>query len=315
MKSYNVKDLQQLSAKYNFIRDNLEKVLRLSEILKYISTSNTLKGYLALKGGTAINLIFSEIPRLSVDLDFDFCANTDREGMMGAREQISAEILAYMQSEGYTLSPSSKNPHSLDSWAFSYINAGRNRDNIKIEINYSMRQHVLPLVQTDTSIAFIPPMEITSLAPTELYGSKIKALLERAAARDLFDVYNFLHCGLLKKIDKDMLRKIVIFYQVVGGENIPNEQCDTGVIDHLQFKHIRAQLLPMLRKGTYFNFETVKSEVKQFISELMVLTESEKMFIRSFADKEYHPEYLFESVEIIERIKEHPMALWKITQE
>ncbi len=55
---------------------------------------------LALNGG--INLIFSEFPRLSVDLDYDFCANTDREGMMVAREQINSEILAYMHSEGYT---------------------------------------------------------------------------------------------------------------------------------------------------------------------------------------------------------------------
>ncbi len=311
MKSYNVKDLQQLSVKHNFIRDNLEKILRLSEILQYINTSETLKDALALKGGTAINLIFSEIPRLSVDLDFDYCAHTDREGMLVARSQINAEILAYMQSEGYTLSPNSKNPHSLDSWAFKYTNAGRNPDNIKIEINYSMRQHVLPLMQTDTSIAFLPPIRITSLAPAELYGSKIKALLERAAARDLFDVYNFLHCGLLGQTDRELLRKIVIFYQAVGGENLPTEHCDTSLIDRLQFKHIKAQLLPMLHKGTYFDFEIAKAEVKDFISELICLTENEKRFIKAFAAKEYHPEYLFGSDDIIERIRNHPMAVWK----
>ncbi len=315
MKSYNIKDLQQLSTEHNFIRDNLEKVLRLSDILNYINTSETLKGLLALKGGTAINLIFSEIPRLSVDIDFDYCADTDKEGMASARERISEEILSYMRSEGYTLSPSSRNPHSLDSWAFNYINAGRNRDNIKIEINYSMRQHVLPLIETKTTIAFIPPMAITTLHQTELYAGKIKALLERGASRDLFDVYNFLHCGLYKPTDKDLLRKIVIFYQAVGGENPPSEICDTCTIDSLQFRHIRAQLLPMLRKGTYFDFETVKSEVKDFVNELMSLTDNEKRFIQSFNNKEYHPEYLFDSVDIINRIQSHPMALWKTSQQ
>ncbi len=194
MKLYNIRDLQELSARFNFIRDNLEKVIRLTEILKYINTSETLRGSLALKGGTAINLMFSEIPRLSVDLDFDYCANVDRDGMMAAREHINEEILAYMQSEGYVLAPNSKNPHSLDSWAFSYINAGSNKDNIKIEINYSMRQHVMPLRQTEIAIGFVPSIRITTLAVEELYGSKIKALLERAAARDLIDVYNFLCC-------------------------------------------------------------------------------------------------------------------------
>ena len=311
MKLYNIRDLQKLSARFNFIRDNLEKVIRLTEILKYINTSEMLHGSLALKGGTAINLMFSEIPRLSVDLDFDYCADVDRDGMMTAREHINKEILAYMQSEGYVLAPNSKNPHSLDSWAFSYINAGGNKDNIKIEINYSMRQHVLPLRQTETAIGFIPSIRITTLAVEELYGSKIKALLERAAARDLFDVYNFLSCGLYEKVVRELLRKIVMFYQAVGGEALPQEECNTSVIDHLQFKQIKTQLLPMLRKGTFFDFKTAKSEVKKFIAELMLPNESERRFIREFCSKEYHPEYLFDDEAIIGNIKNHPMALWK----
>lgn len=141
-----------------------------------------------------------------------------------------------------------------------------------------MRQHVLPLVQTITKIDFIPTINITTLHPTELYGSKIKALLERGAARDLYDVYNFIHSSLLEKTDNDLLRKIILFYQAIGGDGVPNEQCDTSKIDHLQFKHIRAQLLPMLRKGTYYDFETAKTEVKHFLLNLMTLTENERPY-------------------------------------
>ncbi|MCQ2603148.1 MAG: hypothetical protein MJ193_04395 [Clostridia bacterium] len=55
MKTYNRKDLDQLSLKTGFIRDNLEKVLRLIDILAFINDENTLKDTPALKGGTAIS--------------------------------------------------------------------------------------------------------------------------------------------------------------------------------------------------------------------------------------------------------------------
>ena len=67
--------LIELSNKTNLIKDNLEKVLRLSEILKFLNEDSKLKGKLALKGGTAINLTAVTLPRLSVDIDLDYTNN------------------------------------------------------------------------------------------------------------------------------------------------------------------------------------------------------------------------------------------------
>ena len=89
--------------------------------------NDDLKGKVVLKGGTAINLTVFDMPRLSVDIDLDYCCN------------------------------SSKNTHALDSWVFSYLNAGGNRDNIKIEINYMMRAHILEPLTRKTSVPFIMP--------------------------------------------------------------------------------------------------------------------------------------------------------------
>ena len=50
---------------------------------------------------------------------------------------------------------------------------------------------------------------------------------------------------------------------------------------------------------------------KDFLSKLLVLTESEKEYVREFNDKKYIPELLFEDKEMVNRIKFHPMALWK----
>ena len=56
----------------NFVRDTVEKVLRLADILDYLNNNLLTKDTLALKGGTAINLTVFNLLRLSVDLDFDY---------------------------------------------------------------------------------------------------------------------------------------------------------------------------------------------------------------------------------------------------
>ena len=74
---YSKQYLVDLCSKTNFIKDNLEKVLRLNEILIFLNSDGELKGKLALKGGTAINLTAVNLPRLSVDIDLDYTINID----------------------------------------------------------------------------------------------------------------------------------------------------------------------------------------------------------------------------------------------
>jgi len=43
----------------------------------------------------------------------------------------------------------------------------------------------------------------------------------------------------------------------------------------------------------------------------MLLTKDEKAFLDKFENGEYISELLFEYKEILDRIKEHPMVIWK----
>lgn len=63
---YSKLDLDILALRSGFIRDNLEKVLRLCEILQFITDNPLTVANLALKGGTAINLVVLDMPRLSI---------------------------------------------------------------------------------------------------------------------------------------------------------------------------------------------------------------------------------------------------------
>ncbi|MEW6622134.1 MAG: nucleotidyl transferase AbiEii/AbiGii toxin family protein [Bacillota bacterium] len=62
----------RLSEKTGFHKDIIEKAHRLMFILEYINGNAFLRDRLVLKGGTALNLTVFNLPRLSVDLDFDF---------------------------------------------------------------------------------------------------------------------------------------------------------------------------------------------------------------------------------------------------
>ena len=81
--SYTKKGLRVLMESTGYPMASIEKTMRLLELLRVINEDAFLSENLTLKGGTAINIIhYSEIPRLSVDLDFDLARNTPKEEML-----------------------------------------------------------------------------------------------------------------------------------------------------------------------------------------------------------------------------------------
>lgn len=311
MPTFNRQQLSSLATETGFLRDNLEKVIRLTGILHFIDNNPFLTNRLALKGGTAINLTIFQMPRLSVDIDLDYCNDCDRETMLEDREKINALLASYMTTQGYTISPSSKSPHSLDSWVFGYINAGGNRDNIKIEVNYSMRCHIFPPQKSHVAISFLQQFIVNVLSPVELFGSKIKALIERRACRDLYDVYQMIHQETIPAYQFDALRKTVLFYLVVGASEPPQHTYSFQSIQAIQYRQIRATLIPVLRKKERFDYEEAKTTVIGFLEELLKFKADELLFIDTFRQGLYRPELLFDDIDIIQRIRNHPMAIWK----
>ena len=163
---------------YGFTRDTFEKVLRLKEILVYFNTQEYLVRHLVLKGGTAINLTVFNMPRLSVDIDMDYTPNDSRGDMLKARKQIADIIKEYMEREGYSQAPTSRFSHSLDAFYYNYINAGGNKDMIKIELNYSLRTHIFePIYQDILNEVFKSDIKIRTVEPIEIFAAKGNALI------------------------------------------------------------------------------------------------------------------------------------------
>ena len=312
MPIYNKQTLGNQAKELGFVRDTLEKVYRLTDILKFINSSPLLKDNLALKGGTAINLIIFNLPRLSVDIDLDFTNNISREEMLNLRSRITETLGKYMVANGYELSPKSKTPHSLDSFIFSYTNSAGVKDNVKIKINYSLRAHVLPCKSSRAkTLEIFDDITIRTLDPKEIFASKIIALLTRAAPRDLYDLNNMVFFGLFDESELSLLKKCVVFYAAIATETTPL-QFTFEKINSITSYAIRTQLNPVIGRLDSFELSVAQKRATEFLTDLLVLDEKEKQFLMAFSKKQYQPEILFGDSEILDRIKNHPMALWKM---
>ena len=305
------RELNNIAKEHRFVRDTLEKMIRLAEVLTYLNNELFLSESLALKGGTAINLTIFNLPRLSVDIDLDYCKNVTKEEMLADRKIINELIGKYMFAKGYALSPKTKNHHALDSMVYEYINSGRVKDNIKIEINYMLRCHIFPPIKSVFELPWSnQAYTVTSINPIEIFSAKTVALLNRSAPRDLYDIYNMFKYKMIKREQEPLFKKGVMFYSAISSQQIP-ERFEYDILENITPFRIKTELLPVLRGGEYFDYEYVRESVRDSLSKILIPNEKEMKFWNEFKEGEYQPEYLFEDIEIINRIKKHPMAIWK----
>lgn len=270
-----------------FVRDTFEKVCRLADVLDFIQKDELLSTALALKGGTAINLTIFNLPRLSVDIDMDFSENVPREEMLAIRKQITERISKYMTAAGYHLSQKSKTYHALDSFVYEYQNTGGMKDNLKIEINYMLRCHVLAPVRRTVNLPWLEQeLTVLSVDPLEIYGSKIVALLNRAAPRDLYDIHTMMEYGLFDESQEPMLKKCVMFYSAIGSDSVP-DQFHFEQIASVSQQRVKTDLIPVLRRGTWFDAQQAHEQVIAYLEKLLIPDERELSFWTSFGQQEY----------------------------
>lgn len=301
--------LSKLSNRLGVVRNTLEKVLRLTDILRFINSNDILKGNLALKGGTAINLLYSNLPRLSVDIDLDFAHNLDKDDMLKNRESIKEELTSYFASEGYIQSKHSRYSYALDSFVVAYTPSGGGSDNIKVEINYSMRSHILPLEYKLIDLGVVEnPFSILTVSKIEIYAGKINALLSRNQIRDLYDIYQMIDKNLIVFHEVEMLKNIVLFYRYIQNESLEiNEDFNSKFTRR---SHVR-DLLPVLRKGDPFSLDDAMIRVLEFINEITNYDENQFNFIKSIETDNPRFDSLFKDEAMLENAVKHPLTQWK----
>jgi predicted nucleotidyltransferase component of viral defense system len=148
--------------------------------------------HFALKGGTALNLFLHDMPRLSVDIDVVFTDHT--LGREDALRAIAADLKAAksaISALGFSASPpTTKSGDDVK------LFVDRNGLQVKVEVNFVFRGTVLPVKRRPLNSAaqelFTTDITLPVLDPSELYGGKLVAAMDRQHPRDMFDVSRML---------------------------------------------------------------------------------------------------------------------------
>lgn len=296
-----------------FRPEMLEKVIHLLALLDGFARHPFLKGRLALKGGTALNLFLFDVPRLSVDIDLNYIAAADRETMLEERPKIEAAIQAVCSREGLQVNRI-PGDHAGGKWRLRYASAQGGGGTLEIDTNFMFRVPLWPVELRDARpVGSYGAQDITVLDLHELAAGKLAALLARHASRDLFDAHQLLTHTTL---DPVQLRLAFVVYGAMNRVDWRTVSADQ--IDY-KFGELENQLIPVVRPEVLRDLKakdwasTMIAECKQALAVVLPFTAQERAFLDAVLDHgDIRPELLTEDSELQERIRLQPLLQWKV---
>jgi len=301
--------LKDAAKQTGFDTYNVEKVLRLKELLREFLRHPFLKEKLVLKGGTGINVFLFELPRLSVDIDLNYLGQVDRDRMQAERPEVERAVEQIVLGLGYR-THAGKNDWALTEFHLSFNNHAKRADHLQVQVNFLMRVCALPPQSRKAiQLADEAPCEFPVLAIEELMAGKLKAMIERSHPRDLYDLYRFSQAGV--NHDSETLTKLTVLFGSTLANDLRSYTLDR--YDRVKREDIERLLYPLLRSGDLPTPEDMTAAIRPLLARVLAHAK-EKAYLDAMARGEYRPELLFlNRPDIVERIARHPALLWKAT--
>lgn len=290
----------------------IEKVVWLIQVLNAFNQDGYLSPRFALKGGTALNLFHFDLPRLSVDADFNYIGSLDRDIMIREKEESNQRIQSLLERLGLTLV---RNPraHAGGKMVWRYPSALGNFGNIEIDLNYMYRVPLLDVANcSSVSVANQQVENIKLLDLHEIAAGKLAALVDRQASRDLFDADQIFNHP---SIDIKKLRLLfVVYVAMIHKKDLRELNPEDIGYDQTE---LNDKLTPMLsthiNKDLHMNTwsEILLKSVREKFNSLLPFNLEEQQFITLIKNERIiSPEAITIDSELGSRIKSHPALLW-----
>lgn len=300
------------AAATGFRSDMLEKAIHLLGLLDVMCSHPFLKGKLALKGGTALNLFVFDVPRLSVDIDLNYVGNESREAMLEERPRLEEAIQAVFSREDFSIRRIPQE-HAGGKWSLRYAAASGQSGRIDVDINYMYRVPLWPVTMMDSRplsswrVSDIPVVDIHELA-----AGKLTALLARRRARDLFDSRLVF---AIDGLDLVRLRTAFVVYGAMARKDWRTVSIEDAAFDPTE---LASQLVPSLRLDGIRGLEATSygkalvEECQTELSKLLPFNMSESAFLDLLLEEgEIDATLLTSDSALQERIQDQPLLEWK----
>ena len=239
----------------------VEQDLIICRVLCDLFNAPALAGKIAFRGGTAIHKLLLEQPlRYSEDIDL---VQAHPEPIGGTVDAIRAALpwlgKCNREQAGHSMHLVFKFRPEIDAQA-----------TLKLEVEINTREHASLLgvrrypfaVENDW---YRGTAEIASFEPEELFGTKLRALLQRRRNRDLFD----LHQGL-EQLHLDPQKVIACFdhYLALEGKPITRAMAEQRMLEKLT-RSLTEDVAPMLPAGVRWTSEDAIEAFEHVWTELI----------------------------------------------
>jgi len=313
MSAPSAQTLQRIAAETRLPAATLEKVLRLLDVLQAIAEDRDLKSRVALKGGTALNVFHLRLDRLSVDIDLNYVGAVDRAAMEADRPLVDEALLRLLEAQGYQVRRQPPG-HAGGKWVARYSSALGGGASIEVDLNYMARGPLFGVqTMTSTPLGGVSATGIAVLDLHEVVAGKLVALLDRRAARDLFDARRILETQTL---DWSLVRVGVLAWGAAGRRDWREASLDDIGGDPRELRQKLAICLPQ-------DFFEAAGGVDRWIAHSVAIcraglaplferTVGEAAFLDRLLDAgEVDPSGLAASDAVKARVAAMPMLAWK----
>ena len=240
----------------------VEQDLIISRALCDLFNAPKLKGRIAFRGGTAINkLLFRQPLRYSEDIDLVQV----RPERIGPTIDAVREALAWLGN--CARNRAGHSTHLI--FRFNPETAPDTELNLKVEINTREHVHLFGLKTYPFELAsgwHEARTDIVSFEPEELFGTKLRALLQRRRGRDLFDLGEG-----LKQLALDAGRVIACLEQYLAQEGHPvsRAEAEQRMLEKLT-RSLTEDVDPLLPAGMRFSEDDAIEAFGKVWKELVV---------------------------------------------
>lgn len=296
-----------LQASVGFATPVIDKAERLLEILAALRDDSMLSDAFVLHGGTALNLFHDDAPRLSVDIDLMFVAESEVDEMRRARPDVDARLRRVVEGLGY-LVQRTNDEHSGQTYRVKYPG-----DYVKVDISYLAR---VPLLSPELRTCGLadPAVTYPVLRLEELVAGKVKALLERVAARDLYDLWRL--AARLPAHFEDTLARSLAFYAISASDPFPFVKDPASALGRFEgaAPEFVEPLYAMLRPDDVPDYGAMMTEVREWIAPLGTPSADEAEYFRLLEERsQFEPRLLFAAwPDVLQRALVDPVMAWKV---
>jgi predicted nucleotidyltransferase component of viral defense system len=240
----------------------VEQDLMICRALCDLFNAPAMRGKVAFRGGTAINkLLFQEPLRYSEDIDL----------VQLQPEPIGKTVDAIRDSLAWLGKCNREHAgHSMHLvFKFAPETDPQSTLKLKVEINTREQKNLLGIRHYPFAVEsdwYQGRTEIASFEPEELFGTKLRALLQRRKNRDLFDLGE----GLKQlTLDADKLVASFHHYLALEGKPITRAAAEQRMLEKLT-RSLTEDIAPLLPAGVRFSDDDAASAFERVWTELIV---------------------------------------------